>query len=124
MAKIPLNKFRNILINDVPTSVGNFIYETPFNRATIIINAQVANTTNTEKTISLYISNDEGYTFYPLVKNFPIPGYDARTIISGRAVLQGIDGTVEIPLPDRLYVEASEDGLTLSLSLLETVNKT
>jgi hypothetical protein len=124
MAKIPLNKFRNILINVNATTINDKIYEAPVNRATILINAQVANTTSIEKNISVYISNNNGITLYPLVKDFPIPGYDSRSIISGRTVLQGVDGSTEITIPDRLYVEASEEGLTISLSILETVNKT
>ena len=124
MAKIPLNKFRNRLI-DV-TATLNKIYEVPVNRATIVMNAQVSNTTETEKRISLYISDDNGTTRYPIVKNFPIPGYDSRALLAGRLVLEGIDGTTDLTtqIADELYVEANEEGLTLSISLLETVNKT
>jgi hypothetical protein len=124
MAKIPLNKFRNRLIN-VDTALTN-IYEVPVNRATIVMNAQVANNTDTEKRISLYISDDRGTTLYPIVKDFPIPGYDSRALLAGRLVLEGIDGTTDITTQeaDWLYVKANDIGLTLSISLLETVNKT
>lgn len=122
MAKIPLNKFRNRLIA-VPTS-STLIYEAPINRATILVNVQASNTTDSELKISLYISGDNGTTFTSLVKDFSIPGQDARSLISGRVVLQGIDGTTEIINADKLYVEASGEGIDLSVSLLETVNKT
>jgi hypothetical protein len=125
MAKIPLNKFRNRLIT-VPTAL-TFVYAVPELRATIIINAQATNTTAEEKRISLYIRNENSIDI-PLVKDFPIPGYDSRSLIAGRVVLEGVDGAGDIDpstlLADRLYVEASEDGLALSVSLLETVNKT
>lgn len=121
MAKIPLNKFRNRLI-EVPTSVSAPFYDVPPNRATILINAQATNSTNIENYISLYISKGDG-PLIPIVKDFPVPGNDARSLIAGRYVLEGVDGTVG-QLDDRLYVEASSTGMYLSLSLLETVNKT
>jgi hypothetical protein len=122
MAKIPLNKFRNRLVA-VPTS-RVLVYEAPINRATILINVQASNTTDGEIRVSLYMSNDNGGSYRSLVKDFPIPGQDARSLISGRVVLQGIDGTTEILNADQLYVEASDNGIDLSVSLLETVNKT
>jgi hypothetical protein len=125
MAKIPLNKFRNRLI-EVETSVTGFFYEVPPNRATIIINAQASNSEPVENYISLYISEGEGGALIPLVKNFPVPGYDSRSLIAGRYVLEGVDGTTDptTAQPDRLYVEALSPGMFLHVSLLETVNKT
>jgi len=130
MAKIPLNKFRNRLILNVPTNLSDpsaKAYEVPEFRATILINAQATNNTESEILVSFYIQNENNIKV-PLVKNFPIPGNDSRSLIAGRVVLEGIDGAGETDLttekPDSLWVEANSTGLSLSLSLLETVNKT
>lgn len=124
MAKIPLNKFRNRLI-EVNTFPESF-YDTPVNRATILVNAQATNSDITEKTISLYISEGPLGTKIPLVKNFSIPGNDSRSLLAGRVVLEGIDGTTDptTQFADYLWAEASAPGVFLSISLLETVNKT
>ena len=115
--KIPLNKFRSKYI-DVNT-VPELLYGTPDNVATIIVNAQITNTTGIEKSVSFWVQRDIG-TYY-LVYNFPVPAYDSRTLVSGRVVLQGRDGD-QIVNPDYLWISANNPGLNLSLGWLETIN--
>lgn len=116
-AKIPLNKFRSIY-TEVPL-VSTYIYQTPNNRASIIINAQATNTTDKDINVTMWVGR--AGRFYPLVYNMPIPSYDARSLITGRVVLQGVDN-LDVLNPDSLFIQASLSGINLSLGWLETVN--
>jgi hypothetical protein len=122
--KIPLNRFKSRF---VPLTVANSpsgIYAPPDRRAGIIVIAQVANTTNADRTITVSVcSNDIAY---PLVSDFPIPSNDARTFVTGRLVLQGIDNDTVFS-PDILVARDTTttggiSGLVISLGILETVN--
>jgi hypothetical protein len=115
--KIPLNKFRSIYL-DIPT-VQTPVYGTPPSVATIIVNAQATNTTASDQTVNVWIRR--GSSVFPVVYNMPIPAYDSRSLVSGRLVLQGIDGDLIIN-PDAIEVSASAAGVTLSLGWLETIN--
>jgi hypothetical protein len=117
--KIPLNKFRRYNYNITTTLSG--IYTVPIERAAIVIQAQVANITNQDTTVSAYVSTVRNGLF-PLVYNLEIPANDARSILSGRLVLQGIDGG-SIEHPDAFAIQAAANNrLTLTLSVLETKN--
>jgi len=124
-ARVPLNKFRNRHIN-VSTGLSG-VYTAPQERAAILINAHAANPTNNDISITMMVSavdiysGSSGYTFFPIVSSFPIPARDARSLVTGRVVLQGVDGA-SITTPDILVVKADSDGLVLSLGLLETKN--
>jgi hypothetical protein len=121
MARIPLNKFRSIY-TDISTDWPpiSAIYSAPSERAGIIINAHVANVTPEDVTVTMAVSS--GDTFFPVVSNFPIPPFDARSLLTGRLVLEGIDAR-EIFEPQRLLISANGPGLVLSLGILETVNR-
>lgn len=125
--KIPLNKFKSLYLSIPVTPTPSFVYIAQVNRATILLNCQATNATQNEQTVSLYVSagidvdGGTGGGFYPVVENLPIPPYDARSLVTGRLVLRGKDNT--FLYPDSLFVKASNPGLTLSLGLLEAVNK-
>jgi hypothetical protein len=94
--KIPLNKFRSKFVTLSAGAGITQIYSTPENRATIVIAAQVTNITTSDRTVSVGISSTGTVDnpvpgVYYLVKDFPIPANDARSVISGRIVLQGAD---------------------------------
>lgn len=116
-AKYPLNKFRSKYATDI--TVLSAIYTGQDERATIIIQAQASNPTNTDQTITLKVSSN--YTLFTLLDNFPIPAYDARSLVTGRLVIQGKDGS-KIINPDILFFKASSPDVVLSLGLLETKN--
>lgn len=116
--KIPLNKFRSKFYNITPTLSA--IYTAPDERASIIIQAQATNTTTTDKTVSMYVSS--AGNLYSVVEDLPIPAKDARGLVTGRLVLQGFDGG-SILTSDVLLIESSAVGVTLSLGILETVNR-
>lgn len=118
--KIPLNKFRRVSARI--TTVAQNIYTAPLERAAIIIQAQVTNRSPIETTCTAYVSALGDPITYKLVEQFPIPAYDARNILSGRLILQGVDGG-SITKPDSFIILAeSSDRLDINLGILETKN--
>lgn len=138
--KIPLNKFRSLFFN-LSAPIMQDVYTVPDRRATIIVLAQVANNTNADRNVTFGvrtkmtsvngdIESGNVDVNYNIVKDFWIPAKDARSLISGRLVIQGFDNEVVLS-PETLYIQDSTDystlstgttGLTLTLGLLETVN--
>lgn len=118
-ARVPLNKFRSKYYN-ITTSLSA-VYATPDQQAGIVINAHVANPTPNDISVTMCVSGTYTDTAFPLVSNFPVPAFDARSLVTGRVVLQGIDGG-SITSRDVLLVGAESDGLVLSLGILETKN--
>ena len=117
MANIPLNKFRSLYYN-ISTTLSA-IYIAPIERASIVVNSQVTNTTLSDINVTLMVSA-EG-SLFPVVCAIPVPPNDAISLVSGRLVLQGIDG-IKVR-PDVLLIRADRAGAVLSLGLLETVNR-
>jgi hypothetical protein len=123
--KIPLNKFKSLFRNDLTTTRVP-VYVAQNDRATILLNCQATNTTSTNQTISMYVSSwTEGNVptsgVYEIVKDLAIPPKDARSLVTGRLVLRGIDTLLQ--KPDSLLLEASSPGVVVSIGLLEAVNK-
>lgn len=121
-AKVPLNKFRSLYIDNITTGpVGGLsaIYAGKTERATIIVQAQASNPTQSEETVTLKVSSNGG--IYSLVENYIIPPFDASPLVTGRLVIQGVDGS-SIFEPDVLLFKASSPRIVLSLGLLETKN--
>jgi hypothetical protein len=139
--KIPLNKFRSLFFNLSAGAGRQDVYTVPDRRATIVVMAQVGNNTDYDRTVTFGVrtnmTTDGGDITsgpnpinYNIVKDFWIPAKDARTVISGRLVIQGFDNETVLA-PETLYIEDSTNystlstgttGLTLTLGLLETVN--
>lgn len=129
--KLPLNKFRSKF---VPLAVSNgltHIYAAPERRATIIVMAQVTNTTGFDRTITFGVSSNKPIEldqpiFSDLVTNFSIPANDARSVIAGRLVVEGADNdsvfSSEVLYAADTTVDQGDTGLILNLGLLETVN--
>jgi len=118
MANIPLNKFRSLYYNITPTLSA--IYIAPDERAAILVNTQVSNTTTSDVSITMMVSAKG--VLYPVVSAFPIPPNDARALVGGRLILQGFDGG-SITSSDVLLIRADKTGAVLSLGVLETVNR-
>ena len=123
MAKIPLNKFRSSYYN--LTTVEEDIYTAKEQRAAVIINMMVSNNTNQDITVNLNVIDQKSGNVRVILTDFPIPAYDARSLVTGRMVLEGDDGgTPDIPPKQEVIrMWASQLGCTLSLGILETVNK-
>lgn len=131
--KIPLNKFKSKFVVATTNAALSSIYDAQRERATILLNVQATNVTNEDQTISMYVSAGGNGTLnfdqlppagskFAIVENFPIPPRDSRSLVAGRVVLRGEDGSYENP--DRLIIQASNEGsIHVSLGLLEAVNK-
>lgn len=133
--KVPLNKFRsryvrgdNFIVNASPNSVDitdlKPLYYGQQQLATIVILAQATNTTSNDQTVYLAVSSSSlngGISGFPVAWAVLIPPYDAKSLLTGRLVIQGIDGG-EIKNNDVLLYGTSNSGVTLSLGLLETKN--
>lgn len=89
---IPLNRFRSLFYSGVKSDGLYPLYEAPTQRSSTVILAQCANTTNATRTVTFGVSSITNQTFYHLVKDFEIPANDARTLLTGRLILQGFDG--------------------------------
>lgn len=127
-AKVPLNKFKNLFCNGVVITTDSdplsAIYTASDQRATIVIQAQATNPTDKEQIAFLRVRSSSfggGERDFAIAENVLIPPYDTKSLITGRLVLQGIDG-VNILQPDILLYGASDEKVTLSLGLLETKN--
>ena len=111
MAVLPLNTFRTIT-----RSLGTAdqtLYTCPTGVTGIILMAQVANV-SLSITGKVTFKHVRGRTETELVKNAPIPVEDARSVLTGRLVLE--EG-------DRIVVGASAvDCLKITLSLVESAN--
>lgn len=113
---IPLNRFKSFFFSGLKSDNFYEIYTAPSQRSATIILAQCANTTNETKTVTFGVSSITNDTFYHLVKNFEIPANDARTLLTGRLILQGFDGDT-ILNPEVLFIK-DETPLTPSDEIL------
>jgi hypothetical protein len=126
MAKIPLNYFtRKSTVVPAYANVNSLssVYETPFDRASVIISALATNTSTTNtNTIYAALSTrgtpittaTEAITF---VSNFPIAPNDTVNIVVNKLVLSQFDN---------IFVWGGDNNqngdINLTLSVLETVN--
>jgi hypothetical protein len=109
---IPLNRFKSFFFSGLKSDNLYELYSAPSQRSSTVILAQCANTTNETRTVTLGVSSITNDTFYHLVKNFEIPANDARTLLTGRLILQGFDGAT-ILNPEVLFIK-DETPLTSS----------
>ena len=133
MAKVPLNKFRskfvsgnNFVVTNGVVNIADLkpVYVGKQELATIVILAQATNTTTVDQTVYLAVSSTSvngGLSGFPVAWGTLLPAFDAKSLLTGRLVIQGIDGG-EIKNNDILLYGATDAGVTLSLGLLETKN--
>jgi hypothetical protein len=99
---IPLQRFRSLFFNVSKTEDLEPFYIAPRERSSTVILAQCTNTTYEWRTVTLAVSSAQGNEMYYLVKDFEIPPKDSRTLLTGRLILQGIDGD-QILAPESLF---------------------
>lgn len=111
MAVIPLNTFRTITRN-LTTDQAVVVYTCPAGVTSIVLLAQAANVAaETAKITFLHVRQR---TETELVKNCPVPIEDARSMLTGRLVLE--EG-------DRITVKANAGNkLKITLSVVESAN--
>lgn len=100
---IPLNRFRSIFKSGIKSDGLYELYSVPSQRSATVIMAQCANTTNETRTVTFGVSSVSS-SFHHLVKNFEIPANDARNLLSGRLILQGVDGDTVL-FPEILFIK-------------------
>ena len=110
MAVLPLNTFRTI----ARSLTGSILplYTCPAGVTSIILMAQVSNTAGVTGRVT-FTHVRQGVST-PLVKNCPVPTEDARSVLTGRLVLE--EG-------DRITVQANaSDILKIVMSVVESAN--
>jgi hypothetical protein len=109
MAVLPLNTFRTV--TKQLTTNPQILYTCPPGVTVIILLAQVANVDPVD-THNVTFKHVRARTETELLSNSPIPIEDAKTMLTGRLVLE--EG-------DRLVAQADADtGLKITISLVET----
>jgi len=94
------------------TTDNSHVYVAPEGYTSIIIMAQVANTTTSPITVTVAHRADGVNT--ELIKNFSIPGNDSASVITGKLVLE---------TGQSIRASASADGSAqIILSILESLN--
>lgn len=126
MALIPLNTFKTktAILTTVTTAT---IYTAPIGVTTIVLMAQVANTTTSTQYVSfnhhrrLPVLPDSqgngaqaGDTTTEIVKNFAIPGNDSASMLTGKLIIESLDSIRASTLQD--------NSCKIILSVLETAN--
>lgn len=104
------NTFRSVTA--VVTTVNEIVYSAPAVTTTIVINAQITNTTDIPQKVTFSHFNGTTSSEISLVRDFTIQGNDAYDIALGNLVVN--DG-------DSLKAYSNRDSaLRITLSLLET----
>ena len=111
MADIPLNAFKTVTA--VLTTDLTEVYTAPNGVSSIILMAQIANIGNTPANATIQHSN--GFVNTELISEYPIPGNDAASAITGKLVLE---------TGNRIRAAGSQNNqLKLTLSILESANE-
>lgn len=87
------NVFTNALIKGIGTS-ASAVYTPPSTKKSIVIELDVANTTNTGVTVSAYITRSGVNTY--IGKNLPVPVGGTLQIISGQKIVLLATDTLNI----------------------------
>lgn len=108
----PLNIFKTV--TRTLTNSNQVIYTAPTGFTGIILMAQISNVTSTAETVTFSHFDTSESLETELVKDFPIPGNDAASVITGKLVLEDGDSVVSIA--------SSSNSLKVVLSILESLN--
>lgn len=111
--QVPLNEFKLVALE--LASGSNTIYsQTQKNVSAIVLSAQIANITTTDKKVSVIVTVSGSSTPITVLKDYTIPPNEALNPFTGKVVLQRYDG---------LYFVASQSSsLHAVLSVLENAN--
>lgn len=109
---VPLNVFKSEAAN--LSSNVELLYTTPQDVTTIVLMAQVSNTSNAASNVTFFYKANSGPST-ELVKGFVIYPNDAAAVLTGKLVLEEYHS---------IYAQAGhDDRLKIVLSLLETSNQ-
>lgn len=107
-----LNVFKSTL--HTFTTNDDTIYTAPNGYTAIILNAQCANITTGEVTVTFKINDTSANTANELVSQLTIPGNDAANLATGKLVLESGDSITGFA--------SANTSLKLTLSYLESLN--
>lgn len=108
----PLNVFKTV--TKELTTADSDVYTAPVGNTGIILMAQISNVTTSEANVTFSHYDSDTTTQTELVKNFPIAGNDANSVITGKMVLEA---------GQKVKAQASANStLKLTLSILESLN--
>ena len=107
---LPLNVFKTVNHIAPLSPVG--IYTAPTGYTGVVLMAQAANIDTAAHDVTF--SHKRGSTTTELVKQSPIPGNDALSLVTGRLVLESGD-SIELSASDASNVK-------VTVSILETLN--
>lgn len=119
MAQVPLNHFVRASTPLVTTYTQ--VYSAPTDTAAIMLTILATNVTSTVQSVTVGLSGNGGSfvaarRYVDIVKNFQVPANDTANLAIGKIVLENYDG---------LYALCSSaSGISLTLSVLETLNTT
>lgn len=109
---VPLNTFRSLSAN--LTTESTLLYVAPIEVTSIILMAQVSNTSESIANVTCYYKANNAPST-ELVKQYAIPPHDAATVLTGKLVLEQAQG---------FYAMAGDnDKLKIVMSILETSNQ-
>jgi hypothetical protein len=109
---VPLNVFKSLGAN--LTTASTLLYVAPTEVTSIILMAQVSNTSNTVANVTCYYKANNQLAV-ELVKEYSIPPNDASTVLTGKLVLEQSQG---------FYAQAGDNNkLKIVMSVLETSNQ-
>ena len=107
---LPLNVFKTVNYVAPTSPVG--IYTAPTGYTGVILMAQAANIDSAAHDVTF--SHKRGSTTTELIKDSPIPGNDALSLVTGRLVLESGD-SIELSA-------SSASNVKVTVSILETLN--
>ncbi len=107
---LPLNVFKTV--NVVAATSATEIYTAPVGYTGVVLLAQAANIDSTAYDVTF--SHKRSSTVTELMKEVPVPGNDALSMVTGRLVLEP---------GDKLVLSASDpNNIKVTVSILETLN--
>lgn len=111
--QIPLNEFKLVAVE--LASGSNTIYNnTVKNLSAIVLSAQIANITNSDKTVSVRVLTSGSTTPITVLKDYIIPPNESLNPFTGKVVLQRYDGLY--------FITSTSASLHAVLSVLENAN--
>jgi len=131
----PLNAFKTKTwsLRDSDASQGVLVYNTPPGITAIILMAQVSNVDTQDRTVPVTVIHKDTSTGVetPLIKEYPVRKNDAFSPLTGKLIIQegnqlwAYSHSIVRPFqaPGSPGVGDTDDGLQLTLSLLESLNE-
>jgi hypothetical protein len=92
MAALPLNTFKTY--TRVVDDTEYIVYTAPLGITAIVLMAQITNLTNLTQEVNFFHVREtlnQGTVTTEIVVNYPVPGYDTLSLLSGKLVLESGD---------------------------------